>query len=427
MNDEFLYELRVQPPATFAAKLKARLAVGAAVDASKRRVQRWILLAGMFLGATALAFMTPTIRTAFFDGSDAKTPSRLAVSEPMPGSRQEFRGNAARAEVPSARSIGTSNEAMTRDANPASADGAPMSPPESALAPTAARRAIVIAGEAGPGAIMERLIASFHQAHGYEVKAMLGAGVDSMCSRIGNVDVVATLGRMSEADTKSCAQRGIRFEQVPLAYEAYIAVVNRDNTWANALTSEQLRVIGGRRPYESLTTWNELQPNWPSLPISIHGLVRSPPDDSARFEPQRRVQGFPFVPIEDDAGVPRAIEAEYGSLGFMKFATYQVLAAETTKTRSGVPVRVVSIVNRRGDPVVPSETSIQDGSYDTLSRPLLLYFNVSQLHRQELSLFVTHAIDTASLRVGEYGLVPVDGVALDASARRITALRYGRR
>lgn len=423
MNDEFLYQLRVQPPAAFAAQLKARLAIGAAADASKRRVQRWILLAGMFLGATALAFMTPTIRTAFFDGSDAKTPSRLPVSEPPLPSRQEPRGNADSAEVPSAKGIATSSEGMTTDVSPVSADGLSMSP----LAPTGARRAIVIAGEAGPDGIMERFVASFHKAYGYEVKAMLGAAVDPICSRFGNVDIVATLGRMSEADTKSCSQRGIRFEQMPLAYEAYVVVVNRDNTWADALTSEQLRVIGGRRPYDSLTTWNELQPSWPSLPISIHGLDRSPPDANARFVPTRRAQGFPFVPLEEDAGMLRTIEADYGSLGLMKFSTYQMLTAEATKARNAVPVRVVSVVNQRGNPVVPSEASIQDGSYDTLSRPLLLHVNAAQVHREEVALFATHAIDTAALRVGEHGLVSVDGVTLAAAARRIRALRYGRR
>src|SRR5688572_18064039 len=64
MNDDFLYELRDNPPAEFATRLKAQLERQAVEMLRKQRAFRWAAIAAMLVGSTALAFVSPAVRQA---------------------------------------------------------------------------------------------------------------------------------------------------------------------------------------------------------------------------------------------------------------------------------------------------------------------------------------------------------------------------
>jgi phosphate transport system substrate-binding protein len=267
---------------------------------------------------------------------------------------------------------------------------------------------------------MEDIFENFHDTYGYEVQRSLASEGEKVCSKYRVSDVIASMGRLSDAQLTNCANLGVRLIEVPLAYEAYVAVVHRDNTWVDSLTLEEIGATNKRWPHDPLTaTWNQLRASWPSLPITVLGLDVGPSAVDARFVPTRSTRGLPIKVDKKAADLPRAIEADYGSLGFMPFSTYETLMAKVRESRIAAPVKVVGIVNARGDSIMPSRAAIQDGQYDTLSRPLLFYFNEERLLRKDVSLFATHAIESASQRTGEHDLVPIDMLTMDTAARKI--------
>lgn len=259
---------------------------------------------------------------------------------------------------------------------------------------------------------------SFEEAHGYSIERRLVSADDTPCSRGQLPDVIVTLGRLSDSQRSLC-DRGARLSELPLAYDAYVAVVHRENTWARALTIEDLGLLGGRYPTDTLTTWNQLRASWPSLPITLVGADSTNRASSEPFIPSRGGPGIPLKMHENDANVAATVSATYGALGFMSYATYvsQIKAANTQ--RSTVPYRVLGIVNQRGDVVMPSLGTIQNGSYDTLSRPLLLYFT-NWFHHEGIRLFRLHAVEETSRRMDEHGFVPmpIDDPTMDAARKR---------
>jgi phosphate transport system substrate-binding protein len=293
------------------------------------------------------------------------------------------------------------------------------------MAARAQLRIDVLSFEAPP-ALIDGVFESFRKTYGYQVRNRDMAYGHPVCTRWAAPDAVVTLGRMSDASRTECSQMGARFIEVPLAYEAYVAVVHRDNTWADAMTFEELVAAAERMPFDPLTTWNQLRSTWPSLPITLFGVDSSERSSSGKFAPSREARGLPIRIKRDDAGVPRAVEATYGGLGFMSFATYVSQKRAAEKVGSDVPVKVLAIVNAEGTAVSPSQQTIQDGRYDTLSRPLLLYLNVDRLAYPWVSLFGTHTVDVASQRVGETGFTALDKFTVDMAVRKIRTARDAR-
>jgi phosphate transport system substrate-binding protein len=55
--------------------------------------------------------------------------------------------------------------------------------------------------------------------------------------------------------------------------------------------------------------------------------------------------------------------------------------------------------------VIPSETSINDGTYSPLSRPLFIYVNTSEISRKEVYEFVKFYLENGQMLAEEGGFV----------------------
>ena len=91
------------------------------------------------------------------------------------------------------------------------------------------------------------------------------------------------------------------------------------------------------------------------------------------------------------------------ALGFFGFAYY------ITNTDA---VRAVAIQNEAGECVLPSDATVQDGSYNPLSRPLFIYVNnASARENPQVAAFVQYYLaEGAALVMGDVGYsLPPDG------------------
>lgn len=422
MNDDFLYRLRTPPRVSFAARLKARLDFQATLVAAKRRAMRWYVFLGILIGASAIAALKPTVRTSVAAWWQTDSSAVHAVARNSGGDRTPLQSHhgpsAAKAAVAAHESI------VDEPTDPA--------PATSSSGPSSRKRLsvlTVIDTERSRGAF-DALVDGFEGTYGYEVARRSASPDNAMCMRFA-FDVIVSLGRLGDSTQSSCEPGAARLMEIPVGYEAYVAIVNRDSTWndaqmwVDALTIEDLRGLE-QMPLDTLTTWSQLRASWPSLPIALAGIDSAHGTLNEYFTPQRGDRQNIIRVRKDDSGVVKAVTSTYGALGFMTYATFKSQTEAARKKDGGLSVRVLGILNRQGDVVMPSIETISNGRYDTLSRPLLLYFNVDRLAREGVMLFGTYAVEGAAQHLSAHGMTPLDKQLSDEAARKVRAAVHER-
>ena len=73
-----------------------------------------------------------------------------------------------------------------------------------------------------------------------------GAGFQKFCR--GETDVQNASRPIRKSELEACQKAGIQFIEIPVAYDALSILVNRQNTWAQCLTTAQLKSIWGPTP-----------------------------------------------------------------------------------------------------------------------------------------------------------------------------------
>jgi phosphate transport system substrate-binding protein len=147
--------------------------------------------------------------------------------------------------------------------------------------------------------------------------------------------------------------------------------------------------------------WNQVRNDWPDKPIRLFG----PGKDSGTFDYfNKAVNGdedqsrSDFVSSEDDNVLVKGVASDDNALGYFGFAYYK---ANQNK------LKAVAITGPRGS-ILPSIQSVQDESYQPLSRPLFIYVNEKALGTSPaLRSFVNHYLTNASGIVAQEGSVPL--------------------
>ena len=71
---------------------------------------------------------------------------------------------------------------------------------------------------------------------------------------------------------EACRAAGIKYYELPIAYDALTVVVNPQNTWVTQLTIPELKKIWEPAAQGKVKTWNQINPKWPNEPL---GAVRA--------------------------------------------------------------------------------------------------------------------------------------------------------
>jgi phosphate transport system substrate-binding protein len=214
-----------------------------------------------------------------------------------------------------------------------------------------------------------------------------GGGLAKFCR--GETDLSDASRPIKQSERATCATNGVTgVTEFLIAYDGLSIVVPVGNTFAQNLTVKQLCRIwtqntsaaacGGSGAH--VTRWNALDPTWPDQEIKLFG----PGTDSGTFDYFVEVVLTPtgdkitsnFFPSEDDNVLVQAVANEPYGLAYFGFA---YLEENLDKIRP-VAVDDENAGNGAG-PVLPSETTIKDGTYAPLSRPLFIYGNAKSLGR----------------------------------------------
>lgn len=214
----------------------------------------------------------------------------------------------------------------------------------------------------------------------------------------GEIDINDASRTIKSKELEIAKTKGIEFIELPVAYDGLSVVVNPQNDFVDYLTVEELRKIW--QPGSSVKLWSDVRPGWPAKPVRLYG----PGTDSGTFDYFTKVINGKaqasrpdFTASEDDNVLVQGIAGDKNSLGYFGYAYY----FENKKKLKLVPVDAGT------GPVAPSATTINDGTYKPLSRPIFIYVRVKSLSRIPVLKFVNFYLENAGVLAKEVGYVPL--------------------
>ncbi|MDH5762459.1 MAG: PstS family phosphate ABC transporter substrate-binding protein [Nitrospinota bacterium] len=215
----------------------------------------------------------------------------------------------------------------------------------------------------------------------------------------GETDINDASRPIKQQEINKAQKNGIQYLELPVAYDGLSVVVNKANTWVDYLTVAELHKIW--KPGSTVKTWKDIRPNWPDQKIQLYG----PGTDSGTFDyftetinGKSQASRSDFTKSEDDNVLVNGVAGDKGSLGYFGFAYY---------VENKDKIKVVPVKQGDNKPVAPTLTTINNGSYAPLSRPIFIYVNLHSAKKPEVREFIRFYLKHAKELAKEVGYVPL--------------------
>jgi phosphate transport system substrate-binding protein len=237
-----------------------------------------------------------------------------------------------------------------------------------------------------------------------------GGGFERFCA--GETDV-SNASRPIKADEEApiCQQNGVEYTELQVATDALTVVTNKDNDWADCLTTDQLKTIWEPGAEGKVNNWNQVDSSFPNEKLSLAGAGT----DSGTFDyftdeinGEEGASRSDYQATEDDNTTVTFVSGEKGALGYFGFSYFE----ENQDTLNAVQI------DSGNGCVSPSVDTAQAGEYTPLSRPLFIYVKNESLQRPEAKAFVQYMLDNAQSIAETAQFVPLNEEQLAESMSR---------
>ncbi len=244
-----------------------------------------------------------------------------------------------------------------------------------------------------------------------------GGGFKRFCR--GETDISNASRPILKEEMEACRAAGIKYMELPVAFDALTVVVNPQNTWVKSLTVADLKKMWEPAAQGRVTKWNQVRPEWPAQNLMLFG----PGADSGTFDyfteavnGKAKASRGDFTASEDDNVLVQGVENNKNALGYFGFAYY---VAHKDK------MRAVEIDNGKGKMVAPSLEAVIDGSYQPLSRPLFIYVRDTAAQRPEVQEFINFYLSDGAKLAKEVGYVPLPPQAYQTALQHFKQNKLG--
>jgi phosphate transport system substrate-binding protein len=170
---------------------------------------------------------------------------------------------------------------------------------------------------------------------------------------------------------------------------------------------------------EKVKTWKQVRPSFPDKELKLYG----PGTDSGTFDyftaainGKEKASRGDYTSNEDDNVLVTGVSGAEGGLAYFGYAYF----AENQDK-----LKIVPVDNGKG-PITPSETTVRDGTYQPLSRPLFIYVNAKALgEKSVVAAFAQFYLDNAAKLAKEVGYVALPDKVYDLAKARLAAKKAG--
>jgi phosphate transport system substrate-binding protein len=240
-----------------------------------------------------------------------------------------------------------------------------------------------------------------------------GGGFERFCK--GETDLSTASRPIRYSEAARCQQAGVRYIQFLVANDGISLTINRQNTWANCLTVEELKKIWDRG--SRIDNWRDVRPGFPDVGLKLYGAGT----DSGTFEffteainGRARQSRTDYTASEDDNVLVNGVAGDRGGLAYFGYSYYV-----ENKNR----LKVLG-VNPGGGCQTPSVERIQNRTYKPLSRPLFIYVKRDSFSKPVVAAFMRYIILNESKIATSAKMVPLTKKQLAKAKRQYnTAVR----
>jgi phosphate transport system substrate-binding protein len=245
-----------------------------------------------------------------------------------------------------------------------------------------------------------------------------GGGFKKFCR--GEIDISNASRPISAKEMEDCAKAGIKFVELPIAYDALTVVVNPKNEFIKQLTVDELKKMWEPAAQGKVTRWNQINPAWPNAEFKLFGAGA----DSGTFDyfteaivGKSKSSRGDFTASEDDNVLVQGVQRDVNALGFFGFAYY----AENQAKLKSVP-----IVAKAGAPAVkPAMETVINGTYQPLARPIFVYVSDAGLKKAHVREFIEFYLTHGAKLAKEVKYVPLPPKAYDIGREHVKANKLG--
>lgn len=243
-----------------------------------------------------------------------------------------------------------------------------------------------------------------------------GGGFRKFCR--GETDIQDASRPILKEEMESCANAGVKYYELPIAFDALTVAVSPQNKWLTSITVDDLKKIWAPESQGKITRWNQVNPQWPNEPFLLFGAG----SDSGTFDyfteaivGKAKASRGDYTGSEDDNVLVQGIERNKNSLGYIPFAYYVPHAGK---------LKAVAIDNGKRT-VLPSLENVTNGTYQPLARPIFLYVSEQAAARAEVREFIDFALAQGAPLIEEVSYLPLPKAAYDVIARNFHGKKLG--
>jgi phosphate transport system substrate-binding protein len=223
-----------------------------------------------------------------------------------------------------------------------------------------------------------------------------GGGFQKFCS--GETDISDASRPIKESETELCAQNGIEYIELPVAFDGLAVMVNPANDWAACLTVDELRLVWEPAAEGEIMNWNQVRSDFPDAPLNLYGAGT----DSGTYDyftqaivGEEGASRGDFLPSEDDNVLVQGIAGDVNGMGFFGLAYYE---------QNQDKLKLVGIDDGNGC-VEPNTETVSTGTYQPLSRPIFIYVSTASAGRPEVDAFIDFYLQNAGALAADVGYI----------------------
>ncbi len=223
-------------------------------------------------------------------------------------------------------------------------------------------------------------------------------GFKKFCA--GETDVNNASRPISTEEIAACNQAGVRFIELPVAFDALTVVVNPQNTWAQDLTIAELKTIWESAAEGKITNWQQVRASFPNRPLKLYGAGT----DSGTYDyfsevvTESDATRSDYTASEDDNVLVQGVNQDPNALGYFGLSYFE---------QNSSLVKAIAIDGGSGV-VLPSRETVENASYQPLSRPLFVYINLQTSQANpDLQKFMEFYLSNAREIANAVGYAPL--------------------
>lgn len=214
---------------------------------------------------------------------------------------------------------------------------------------------------------------------------------------VGETDIQNASRKVKQEELDQAKANGVEMTEFEVAYDGIAIVVNKENTWAEDMTTDELKKMW--QLDSTVKLWSDIRPEWPKETIKFY----SPGTDSGTFEyfteaingsKKKEIRQDGLTTSEDDNVLVTGVAGDKYAIGYFGLAYFEENADK------------LNLVKVNG--VAPSNETVIDGTYKPLSRPLFIYVNNKSMEREEVKTFMQYYLENVKDLVGDVGYIPLE-------------------